>query len=226
MNSFVASYYFSVCVQIIAFLIQFYGYLIPTNNEMISLKYALNTEFFVSIIELVVYLWIGTNLSNLNTVMNKRYLDWIITTNFLLISIALLFMYYNESHLLIKKKDKNFKGLVLKNIPKFAPILLFNNLMLIFGYLGENKRISKFYSFSFGFVFFFLSFYYLYKYFGKFTHVSKKIFYIITTIWALYGFAHLMNEKLKNTMYNLLDLVSKNFFGIFLVYVIINKVNE
>ena len=225
MNSFIISYYFSISIQIIAFFIQLYGYLLPTTKSIITLKYALNIEFFVSIIELIVYAWIGTNLMNLNHVMNKRYLDWVITTNFLLISIALLFMYYNENALKIKEEDKNVKGLIQDNIPKFAPILLFNNLMLFIGFMGEKKKIKKIYSFSFGFLCFFASFYYLYTYFGKFSHLSKRVFYIIAFIWGLYGVAHLMKDKLKNTMYNLLDLISKNFFGIFLVYFILDQTN-
>ena len=96
MNSFILSYFFSLIVQIISFFIQLYGYLLPINPKIKPLKYSLNVEFLVSIIELFVYFWIGYSLHNLKSVMNKRYLDWFITTNFLLISIALLFIYFNQ----------------------------------------------------------------------------------------------------------------------------------
>ena len=96
MNSFVSSYYLSVIIQFATFFIQLYGYLLPVDSKLLPLKYALNTEFFVSIIELLVYLWIGFNLSNLSLVMKKRYMDWFITTNAMLIALSLLFIFYNQ----------------------------------------------------------------------------------------------------------------------------------
>ena len=35
-----------------------------------------------------------------------------------------------------------------------------------------------------------------------------------------YGFAYLMPYKSKNMFYNLLDLVSKNMFGLYILYII------
>lgn len=220
MNIFYTSYYFSLVFQICSFLIQFYGYTLNVKNELLPLKYSLNVEFFVSIIELIVYLWIGLNLKNLLSVMNKRYLDWVITTNALMISMAILLNYYNKS---IKIKKNTLKNVIYDNIPKYIPILLFNNLMLLFGFLGEKKIIKKFYSFTIGSIFFYLSFYYLYIYFAKHSRFGRIFFYTITFIWFLYGIAHLLNDKYKNTMYNLLDLLSKNFFGIMIVYLILKQ---
>ena len=221
MNHFILTYYLSIIIQFLSLIIQGYGYNLTVPNKILPLKYALNIEFFVSIVEIIVYLWIGTNLINLKTVMTKRYIDWFITTNFLLISIAIVLEYYED-----KEENKNIEyninNVINKNISKYIPILIFNNLMLIIGYLGEIKTISKKYSFSFGFIFFILSFYYLYKYFIKSSLFGKYFFYMITFIWALYGVSHLLNEKLKNTMYNILDLFSKNFFGVFLVFLILH----
>lgn len=226
MNSFTLSYYFSVIVQIISLVIQTYGYTLKVSPKLYSLKYALNLEFFVSIFELLVYFWIGTNLKNLGTVMNKRYLDWFLTTNCMMISFAFMFIFFNE-----RQKDKSTnkeevcthacKSLIHKNLHKFAPILFFNNAMLIVGLLGEKKIIPKLFSTSIGFAFFFMSFYYLYIYFAKYSTIGPKILYLMAIIWALYGFAHNLNETNKNISYNLLDLVSKNAFGVILVFMIL-----
>lgn len=226
MNLFVLSYYFSVAFQIISFLIQLYGLQLPITPQLIPLSYSLQVEFYVSIVELIVYLWIGTNLVNLKSVMNKRYLDWFITTNFLLISISLLFIYFNQRQnekdpIEIEKKN-NVKELFIKNIPKFTPILIYNNLMLIIGYLGEIQKIPKVFSTSIGFVFFFLSFYYLYYFFAKYSKSGKFLFYILALIWGLYGVSHTFGSYWKNISYNILDLISKNIFGVFLVYMILH----
>ena len=221
MNYFILSYYFSVLVQFLSLIFQGYAYNLNVPKDILPLKYALNIEFLVSIVEIIIYIWIGTNLVNFKSVMLKRYIDWFITTNFLLVSIAIVLEYYEtkEQHL-----DYDVNNVIIKNIPKYIPILIFNNLMLIIGYLGEIKKIDKKYSFTFGFLFFILSFYYLYKYFIKTSLFGKRFFYVITTIWALYGVSHILSEKIKNTMYNLLDLFSKNFFGIFLAFLILDLI--
>ena len=40
------------------------------------------------------------------------------------------------------------------------------------------------------------------------------------SIWFLYGIAAMFNFRLKNAGYNILDLFSKNFYGLFLSYLI------
>ena len=225
-NVFVISYYFSLMVQCVSFFIQAYGFQLKVVPSLIPLKYALNIEFLVSIVELLVYFWIGFSLNNYNSVMSKRYLDWFITTNFLMITFSLLFIFFNE-----RQKDKSVeetqkvndkKSLIDDNLRSFSPILFFNNLMLLVGYMGEKKVISKYYSTSIGFVFFILSFYYLYNSFAKFTFIGRRILYVLVFVWALYGVAHTFQDKWKNTCYNLLDLVSKNAFGVILVFMLIH----
>ncbi len=226
MNSFIQTYYFSVFIQFITFFIQLYGYLLPTNQNILPLKYALNTEFFVSIIEFIVYIWIAFSLSDLKIVMRKRYIDWFITTNSMLIALCLLFTHYNqEENEEISTKNNTYENLITKNIPIIAPILIFNTLMLLIGYLGEKNIIPVMYSFSLGFVFFAASFYLIYKNFAKYSQSGKRVFYVIIAIWALYGIAHLLGKISKNTAYNILDLISKNALGVFLVYTIYNKIN-
>ena len=225
MNQFVISYYFSVIVQVLSLLIQGYGYTLRVPSFLYPLKYALNIEFFVSLIEIIVYLWIGFNLKNFNSVMSKRYLDWFITTNFLMVTFSLIFIFFNDQTINSHDKEYNFNTLILDNTSKLLPILLFNNLMLIVGLMGEKKKISKLYSTSIGFLFFILGFYYLYEYFAKFTSIGIKVFYTLVLIWSLYGVAHTLSEKWKNVSYNLLDLVSKNIFGVVLVWYILQYKN-
>lgn len=231
MNLFIISYNFSIFVQVISLIIQCYGYLISNiTPELVPLKYALNIEFFVSIVELIVYIWIGYSLSNYDIVMSKRYVDWFITTNFLMISISLLFIYYNQREERNKKHDEkevayvenDRKKLIDLNIPKYAPLLVYNNLMLLFGYLGEINVLSTTISTSVGFVFFFLGFYHFYHTFAKYSQSGKLVFYCLFAIWAMYGIAHTFKNQAKNISYNILDLISKNMFGVFMVYMLLN----
>ena len=41
----------------------------------------------------------------------------------------------------------------------------------------------------------------------------------------MYGIAALMNYTTKNIMYNILDLFAKNFFGVYLGFVVLNSMN-
>ena len=47
------------------------------------------------------------------------------------------------------------------------------------------------------------------------------IFYITFIVWAIYGVAYLTNSNTKNSIYNLLDLVSKNIYGVALAIYLI-----
>ena len=38
----------------------------------------------------------------------------------------------------------------------------------------------------------------------------------------MYGIAHTFKNQAKNISYNILDLISKNMFGVFMVYMLLN----
>ena len=145
MNEFIVTYYLSVILQFISLIFQFYGYLINVPDTLYTLKQALNVEFFVSIVEIIVYIWIGTSLNVYKDVMKKRYIDWFLTTNTLMISFSLLFIFFQENKNLIPKNDSHqpLQEYITTNITYLRPILLYNTLMLIIGYLGETKIIHK-----------------------------------------------------------------------------------
>jgi bacteriorhodopsin len=45
-------------------------------------------------------------------------------------------------------------------------------------------------------------------------------FWYFFIFWALYGVAAILPYFIKNIFYNILDLFAKNFFGLFLAYII------
>jgi bacteriorhodopsin len=134
---------------------------------------------------------------------NMRYIDWSITTPFMLLVLSMVLGYENK--VLVK-----FKPFVLTMVLNFA--------MLAFGYSGEigllNKNIAGF----MGFIFFFLTYGTIWKLFmtgSKITVQSKFIFWIFLGTWSLYGLFYYTNEATKLIGYNILDLISKAFVGIF-----------
>ena len=94
--------------------------------------------------------------------------------------------------------------------------------MLLFGFLQEIKKISIYYSTSFGFIFFGFLFYYIYKYFVLDISDNYFIFYAMFIIWGLYGVAALFKNKIKNTLYNILDIFSKNFYALYIAFIVYN----
>ena len=100
-------------------------------------------------------------------------------------------------------------------------IVISNFLMLVTGYLQELNLISLTTSNIFGFGFLIYSFYLLYSYASTFN--SQILFWIMFGVWSLYGVAANYNPVIKNTAYNILDVISKNFYGIFLALLILNR---
>jgi len=48
----------------------------------------------------------------------------------------------------------------------------------------------------------------------------RVLFWYFFTFWGSYGLSAYMPYKEKNISYNILDLFSKNLFGVFLVYIL------
>jgi hypothetical protein len=92
-------------------------------------------------------------------------------------------------------------------------------MMLILGYLGEIGKLATNTSVLCGFLPSITYFVIIYEKFAKYSSFYGKILYwIFFAIWSLYGVAALGSYYWKNIAYNILDLFSKNFFGIILSY--------
>ena len=76
----VKTIYFSLFVQIITTLITLRGVSYKLKPEDEVLRESLNLENIVQVIEALMYFWIALSVSNLENIINRRYLDWFITT--------------------------------------------------------------------------------------------------------------------------------------------------
>ena len=134
---------------------------------------------------------------------NMRYSDWVITTPFMLLALSMVLGYENKIPVRVKP---------------FLLVIFFNFLMLCFGYSGETGLLNRGLANFIGFIFFFLTFGTIWKLFmtsSKTTYQSKVIFWLYIGLWSLYGVFYHANEATKMLGYNMLDLLSKAFVGIF-----------
>lgn len=103
--------------------------------------------------------------------------------------------------------------MIKKYKSSFVLIVLSNLVMLIAGYLGEIGYISKTTSVIIGTIALFITF----RTIDRDMDASQNaIFKPIVAVWGLYGLAFMLPVHEKNIMYNMLDVVSKNFFAVFL----------
>jgi hypothetical protein len=215
------STYLSVIVQILTALLAIPGFLLQIGAEDQILKNILLLETIVQIIEFSFYVWFIVRF-NLQNMAATRYFDWFITTPTMLFT-TIIFMKYQE--LYEKKVDRKFT--VIEFISKYKNdiILIFisNFLMLLFGYLGEIGVIPRLLAATIGFIFFLITFYTIYINYAVHSILGKKLFTFLFVVWGSYGLAYLLNVVYKNIALNGLDIVAKNFFGIYLVYEIYKK---
>ena len=161
-----------------------------------------------------------------------RYYDWLFSTPVMLIILIVYLLFLNDKKEEKKKSeqinisknapfkiDNNYKNVLTyvnenKNI--IGIVLLLNVLMLLFGYLGEIGILSISTSVLLGFIPFVSYFYLIYENYAKYTNMGIVLFWFFSAIWSLYGLSALMPYYMKNIGYNILDIISKNFFELFL----------
>jgi len=202
--------YVSLFVQIVAGLIGLYGISLSIAPQYYVLKELLIMETVVQAIEMVYYVWLTFNFTSLKyDVTFTRYFDWVLSTPIMLISTAL---YMNYRH---QPDDSLWEGF-RRNSTSLTGILSWNFLMLLFGFLGERGVCSRTTAFLGGSIALLASFAWLYVSFVGGDWVNWLLFAFMFFVWALYGVAFCFDYRTKNAFYNVIDLFSKNFYGVFL----------
>ena len=211
----------SIYIQLITLIIGLFVSYKNISPEYVLIKELLYLELFVQIIEGSFYIWLALNFKNIVNVTPTRYMDWVITTPTMLITL-ISYLLFLQAKVTKQTHNLTLTSIFKNNYKTLIPILCLNWLMLLFGYLGEIKVISLFYSVMLGFIPFLIYYIMIYKNFvSKDTSMSGfNIFIYFFFFWSLYGIAALLPYYTKNILYNILDLFAKNFFGIFLVYII------
>lgn len=211
----------SLGVQTITGLLGFYGLTIPLAQKDIILREVLGLEMIVQVIEFIFYIGFLYVL-NLNDLTLKRYYDWFLSTPIMLFTISLYFFYVNfiEGQ---ETKPVSLKEFTKNNSIQIIGFVTLNFLMLLFGFLAELGLMDRGLAFVLGTGALCGSFGIIYKNYAIHSEKTRNIFWIMFGLWAMYGIAFLYPPVAKNLGYTALDILAKNFFGIFLSYNIYKK---
>lgn len=209
----------SVIIQAATFVFEMFSLFVKVPSEFTLIRELLILEICVQFIEGLFYAWLVVNFAHVADVTPKRYIDWIITTPTMLITLIfyLIYSHHRESNLSL---DLDFWGLISKNASTLTYILSLNWLMLLFGYLGEEEIIPTTYGVLLGFIPFILYYLMIYLNYVR-SPTGVKLFLYFFVFWSLYGVVALFPYYIKNSCYNILDLFAKNLFGVLLSYIII-----
>jgi bacteriorhodopsin len=186
------------------------------------LKDLLKVEVIVQIIEFLFYVWLIYYFSKVSqNITPYRYIDWAVTTPLMLITLS-AFLYHDDS------TTGRLTDFLANHKGSMIIIVLLNAAMLFFGLIGELGFLSPYISTALGFIPFALNFKYIKETFlpSDKDIFKNAMFYWFVFFWALYGVFAVMDYKIKNTGYNILDIFAKNFFGLFLAYIVWGKSNE
>jgi bacteriorhodopsin len=213
---------FSIIIQILTGILEVGSLFVKVPSSGNLIRQLLILEILVQVIEGAFYVWLGLNFNKVANITPKRYIDWAITTPTMLITLVfyLIYQQYRDKGENTDKLD--FFSLFSQHSSSLTHILGLNWMMLLFGYLGEAKVIDTLTGVVLGFIPFII--YYAIIYFKYVQHSNNgwKLFTYFFVFWSIYGFAAVLPYYQKNSVYNILDLFAKNFFGVFLSYIILS----
>ena len=223
--------YGSLFIQFITGIIDLYVLLSFTPKKYLVLKQLLLLEFIVQVVEGGFYIWLALAFHSVKNVTPYRYYDWFITTPTMLTSLSVYLIYLKNKEELKNKQlqsdedkdsvlNEDFFTIIQKNAKILIYVLILNASMLTFGLLNEYHILNKYLAVFLGFIPFVAMFYLIYENFAKYSEKGTTLFKYFSFVWSLYGVAALMSYHWKNIFYNILDLFAKNFFGLYLAYVL------
>lgn len=213
----------SLFIQIVTLLLNFFAFFIPVDKWDFALKEILGLETAVQIVELVFYSWYRERiLLKTNDITQFRYYDWFLTTPTMLFSTASYYGYL-DSRESQQKEPFSVWSFFQQNANWVWFMFFMNALMLFFGYLQEIGMLSIVWSSILGYIGLLGSFGILYKQFVSKTPQQQGLFWFMFSVWSLYGIAAMLPSVQKNISYNILDIFAKNFYGLFLGYLIVTR---
>jgi bacteriorhodopsin len=215
----------SLIIQFIVGIIDYLAVKLKIDSKDEILKDLLRVELVVQTVEFIFYVWLIYYFSKVSkNITPFRYIDWSITTPLMLISLSAFLKHDGRT-------GDRLSDFLSKNKDSIVKIVILNSAMLFCGLMGELGYLSTYMAVGLGFIPFVLNFKYIKDTFlpsssdvpSSENKFKKVVFYWFVFFWSLYGVFATMNYTTKNTGYNILDVFAKNFFGVFLAYVIMQK---
>jgi hypothetical protein len=212
----------SLVIQVLTLLLNVFAFFVPLDKWDFALKQILGLETLVQIVELLFYTWYrGELVEKLYDVTQFRYYDWFVTTPTMLFSTASYYGYLDSKE---RPTTQPFDlGTFFQtNANSIFVMFFFNALMLLFGYLQEIGCMSTVWSSLLGYAALLGSFGILYRFVAKVPN-QQGLYNLMFGTWSLYGVAAVLPPREKNISYNVLDIFAKNFYGMYLSYVIYQR---
>jgi hypothetical protein len=213
--------YASLATQWSTLFVNFFSLTEVLPLKDVILKTVLWIETVVQVIQLAFYSWYTYHLKTVAEATFYRYHDWIVTTPLMLFSTMIYYEYKNKPDEVVTLEsfwEEHWEDVLI--------VFGFNAIMLLFGYLYERNVIDLMTSQAVGFAGLAGSFYVMWDRFASKSPENYPLFWFMASVWSLYGVAAFASPVLKNASYNILDVVSKNFYGLFLSYVIYQKASN
>jgi len=170
-----------------------------------KVRHILNLETCISCVASYFYSEFLEQINNKSIdwsiITQTRYIDWSITTPMMLLTLCLVLSMNSNTIIHLKI---------------ISLIIILNYVMLLFGYLGEIKKIGRIYAIIFGFIAFLLMFSIVFINYvkPKYSKANYVLFGFYFFVWSLYGVVYLFDEESKNIITNLLDLTAKCLLGL------------
>jgi bacteriorhodopsin len=197
----------SLAFQVLIGVVTLSTYFVPNVNEEVyqDIAVILTLELISQTIEFVWYAAVLYYRKDIKTW--SRYLDWFLSTPVMLVSTIMFFLHRRRLELYTCFLE-----------PPLYVCLASNWVMLCFGLASELKIIGAKEGALLGTAFLMSSFVAMSYFLGKTPgdELSVTLYSVMYVVWTLYGVAALLKDEPKNVMYNCLDVVSKNFYGLFL----------
>lgn len=207
METYVFSFYLTYILLLTTATITFIQ---AMRTKIVAVQHVMNLETCISLIGSYFYYVFNEKIKitlekkqsiDWREITQLRYIDWAITTPFMLLVLALVLSFNSKTKIKLRW---------------FALIVFFNYAMLFFGYLGETGRIERMIADCIGFIAFFITFGIIFMQYvlPRFNLDNYVLFGGYIFLWSMYGIAYNFTEINKNILMNYLDLTSKCFVGI------------
>jgi len=205
----------SILVQVVTGIIEVGALFLQVPAEYTFLKQMMMLEVLVQCIEGSFYIYWFFHFKAISNITPSRYLDWMITTPTMLVNLIMYLRFLSS------KEPLDFFNVLGQEWNTILTVVVLNWMMLYFGYLGETTRNLSYV--GLGFLPFVAYYYLIYKNYGLLSTDGTIVYVYFLFFWSLYGVVAVLPYTLKNMYYNILDLFAKNFFGLFLTYLLNNR---
>ena len=210
----------SLAAQFLFFLVSLIGFFDVSNNSIWNQQYLVSLLILEEVSQAIEfsYYFIVSLVLRYPLPTYSRYLDWFFSTPIMLIS-AIGFMYYEEMRIATSSDSETILTLTTLWNDKFRSsiisVVLLNAVMLILGFMVEVQRIPPIYLITATIAF--IGYYIIILIdVGTVSTAATSLWFYMFIVWGCYGIAATQPFGRKNISYNLLDILSKNVYGVFL----------